>query len=211
MKKFHGFRGIAVGLVAVALLLGGVATASNMGFKFVPNIGANAVFNLALPWNNNYTKANELFNDLPGAERVSKVKADNTGSVDWFSGQSNNFNFDVIKAEGYKVFAGASGVTTAVIVGSHDPNYSLNFTANEVFNLGAPYHGTHSKANELFNDLNTQTGDGIDRIAKVKSDNTGNIDWFSGQSNTFNFTIELGEAVITFAGSGGGPYNYPHY
>ena len=82
-------KGLLVGLAGVALLVGGFATASNMGFKFVPNVAANQAFNLSMPWNNNFTKANGLFNDLDGQDadvsRLSKFQANST-LIDWFSG-----------------------------------------------------------------------------------------------------------------------------
>ena len=210
MKRNRVIWGLLAGVAAVALMIGGTAVASNMGFKFVPNIAAGNFFNLSLPWFNNYTKANELFNDLPGADSVTKVNA-NGSKTDWFNGAPFSQNFAIVKAEGYIVKAGPSGVTTAVIVGSHDPNYTLTFNAGEFFNAASPYHQTFTKANELFSDMNSQMGaTAIGRISKVNT-NGSYTSWFSGAPPTNNFTMDLGMAVIVKAQDGGSGYVWPHY
>ncbi|GAB4224800.1 MAG: hypothetical protein Kow0062_26930 [Acidobacteriota bacterium] len=210
MKRNRVIWGLLAGVAAVALMVGGTAVASNMGFKFVPNIGANEFFNLSLPWFNNYTKANELFNDLPGASRISKINP-NGSRTSWFNGASFTQNFDVIKAEGYVVEAGGSGVNSAVIVGSHDPNFTLTFNAGEFFNAAAPYHQTFTKANELFNDMNAQMGaTAIARISKINA-NGAQTSWFNGASFSQNFTLDLGMAVIVESQDGGSGYVWPHY
>jgi hypothetical protein len=177
----------------------------------VPNIGADNFFNLSIPWNNNYTKANELFADLPGAIRVSKVEAADASLTDWFTGAPPAQNFDVLKSEGYLVRAGSSGVTEAVIVGSHDPNFTVDFTAGEFFNAASPYHQTFNKANELFTDLNDQLGSSaILRISKYETD-ASLTDWFTGAPPAQNFDLALGEAVLVRANDGGSGYVWPHY
>lgn len=210
MKRNSKLWGLVAGAAIVALLVGGTAIASNMGFKFVPNVGANTFFNLSLPWNNNYTAANGLFNDLPGSASVFKVNA-NASQTEWNAGASSTQNFPVIKGEGYIVKAGPSGVTTAVVVGSHDPNFTLNFTAGNFFNAAAPYHQTFTRANELYNDFGTQLGaSAIASIFKVNT-NSSQTEWNAGASSTQNFTLDLGMAVIVKAGDGGSGYVWPHY
>ncbi len=67
----------------------------------------------------------------------------------------------------------AGPVSAAVVVGSHDPNYTFSFTANQAFNAAAPYHQTFTKANALFNDLNTKLGAGsISRVSKFDATST---------------------------------------
>lgn len=211
MKQNRKLWGIVAGLAALALLVGGTSVASNMGFKFVPNVGANEFFNLSLPWNNNYAKAVELFNDLPGSVAVTRINPNNSKTT-WSTGAPTTANFDVVSGEGYVVQAGGSGVTTAVIVGSHNPNQTLDFAANEFFNAAAPYHQTHTKVVDLFTDLNNQLGDpsaivGVTRINPNNSKTT----WSNGAPTTANFDLTLGAAVVIQAGAGGSGYVWPHY
>lgn len=213
MKKLS-LRGAVAGLVGLALLLGGVATASNMGFKFVPNIGANQAFDLSLPWNNNYTKANGLFNDIkasaPTLVSVSKFTP-NSKLSDWFVGAAPANNFNVVKGEGYIVKAGSGGVTSFVLVGSHDPNYTFSFTANQAFSAAAPYHQTFTKVNQLFNDLKTKLGaTSIASVSKFTA-NSKLTDWFTGAAPANNFNLDLGMGVIVKAQAGGSGYVWPHY
>ncbi len=213
MKKLS-IRGVVAGLVGLGLLLGGVATASNMGFKFVPNVGANQFFNLSLPWNNNYTKANGLFNDIkasaPTVGSVSKVQT-NGKSLDWFAGAPPANNYTVAKGEAYVVKAGSGGINSFVLVGSHDPNYTFSFAANQYFNAAAPYHQTFTKVNQLFNDLKTKLGaNAIATVSKVQT-NGKKLDWFNGAPPANNYNLDLGMGVIMKANTGGSGYVWPHY
>jgi len=213
MTKYRMVRGVLAGLVGVALLAGGLATASNMGFKFVPSVGASQFFNLALPWNNNYTKASQLLNDLPNADRVSKYTSSGA-LLDWFHGApANPNNYTVAAGEAYIVHAGASPLNTAVIVGSHNPNFTFTFPANAFFNAAAPYHQTFTKASQLLNDIGTHLGgNAVDRVSKYTTVGT-TLDWFHGAPATpNNFNLDLGMGVIIHGGStGGSGYVWPHY
>ncbi|NJN64383.1 MAG: hypothetical protein HC882_05520 [Acidobacteria bacterium] len=210
MKRNSKVWGLLAGAAIVAMLVGGTAIASNMGFKFVPNVGANSFFNLALPWNQNYAQAKDLFDDLSGTVTLSKVNADGT-LTNWFSGASTSQNYAITKAEAYIVEAGPSGVNTAVIVGSHDPNYTVSFAAGGFSNAAAPYHQTFTRANQLYNDFGTQLGaTAISNIAKVNTDGTRTI-WFAGASSSQNFTLDLGMGVVVEANTGGSGYVWPHY
>lgn len=208
-------KGLLVGLAGVALLVGGFATASNMGFKFVPNVAANQAFNLSMPWNNNFTKANALFNDLAGQDAdVAKLSKFTTNSklVDWFVGAPPANNYNVVKGEAYIVYAKASGpVSAAVVVGSHDPNFTYTFTTNQAYNAAAPYHQTFTKANVLFNDLNTKLGAGaINKISKFTS-NSKLVDWFTGSAPANNFNLDLGMGVIIYPAQNKTGYVWSHY
>lgn len=211
MKRFNKVQGLVAAAVGVALLAGGLATASNMGFKFVPNIAANQFFDLSLPWNNNYAKASNLLSDLPGANRVSRYNG--SGSItDWFAGASSASNFSIIKGDAYIVRAGGSGVNTAVVVGSHDPAFTFAFTANQFRNASAPYHQTLTKASQVLNDMKTQMGaNSVNRVSRYNG-NGSITDWFSGASPASNFNLTLGMGVIVRGGSAGGSgYVWPHY
>ncbi len=209
MTKFRNIRGLLAGLAGVALLLGGVAVASNMGFKFVPVVpdtaGANA-FNLSLPWNNNYTNAGSLLSDT-NAARVSRFNANST-LTSWTGTVGTNFN--LVKGHGYVLFAAAGGgALNPVIVGSHDPNFTLTFTKDEAFNASAPYHQTFNNAGELLTDLRTALGSSsIARVSRFNANST--LTSWTGTVGT-NFNLVLGASVIIFADANTGAYSWPHY
>jgi hypothetical protein len=207
MKRNGKFWGLVAGVAALALLVGGTAVASNMGFKFVPSIGSNEFFNLSLPWNNNYNKANELFNDL-GASVLTKFNADGS-VVDWNAGAQPFSNYDIIAQEAYLVQA-AGAIESSVIVGSHDPNATVSIAGNEFFNYSHPYHSTLTKANELFNDFNSSSASAVSVITKYNADGTV-TDWNAGAQPFANFDLTLGMGVLVQAGDGLSGYVAPHY
>lgn len=137
---------------ALLLIVGGTVIASNMGFKFVPNIPAGdngIVYSLSLPLNNNYTDAQSLIADLrtncPNVEYVQRVVPTGTGGsrrtwpgVGQGGTLQGNFNVASLKSEGYFLKLCGTGANctgnavacnTAVVVGSHDPAYGYSFTA----------------------------------------------------------------------------------
>jgi hypothetical protein len=207
---------VLVGLVGLTLLVGGLATASNMGFKFVPSVAAGKAFNLALPWFNNYTKASgpsglytDLHNQDADVQRVSKFTA--TGAfVDWQAGSPPANNYNVVKGEAYMIFAGAGPIDTAVVVGSHDPNFTFTFTAGQFLNVSAPYHQTFTRANILYADMRSKTSNAIDRISKF-TDGAAFVDWQAGSPPANNFTLDLGMGVITHAAATNTGYVWSHY
>jgi len=210
MRKQRQLWGLVAVAVGFALLIGGVATASNMGFKFVPSIGANQAFNLSLPWNNNYTNAKSLLTDLPGVSRVARFNA-NSSLTNWTPTSDPSQNFSIVKGSSYVAFAGGSGSNTAVIVGSHDPNYTFSFTAGQAYNAAAPYHQTLTNAKGLLNDLNTKLGAGsVGRVSKFTAGSTLQ-NWTSTSDPSQNFNLDLGMGVIIFPSQTKSGYVWPHY
>ena len=209
MKKHRTVWGLVAAALGVTLLLVGVATASNMGFKFVPQIpgtaGANA-YNLSLPWNNNYTDANSLLTDMPGVARVSKFSAAGT-LVNWL-GALGGTDFPVAKGEAYIVYGSGSG-QTPVIVGSHDPSFTFTFTAGQSFNASAPYHQTLTSADGLYQSLSTSCPNAIARVSKFSSAGTL-VNWLGPLGGT-NFGLDLGMGVIISAKANCSGYVWPHY
>lgn len=199
MKKNVAW-GLVASLVVVAMLAGGFAVASNMGFKFVPNVTANKVLNLSLPWNNNYNNANDLLVDT-GATEVQRFD-ENSQLVGW-SGSGTNFT--VAKGEAYIIAAGASGLTPT-IVGSHDPEHTISVGAGQVFNASAPYHQTFTLAGQLLTDLQAFNS-GVSEVQKF-DENSQLIGW-SGSGT--NFTLTLGEGVIISSTAAVSGYQWPHY
>jgi hypothetical protein len=209
MTVFRNARGMLAVLVGLALIVGGVAVASNMGFKFVPDIAAGDNFNLSLPWNNNYTNAEDLRQDT-GASQVSKVTTD-LKLTSWFPGAGSAALFDVVPKEAYVLLAPSDAGITPVVVGSHDPNATIDFTADEWQNLSAPYHQTLGKASDLFNDIDDQLGTGtVAEVAKITAD-LKLTSWFPGAGPSANFDLNLGMGVAVKAASTQGGYQWPHY
>lgn len=204
LRKIHGVLAVVAGL---ALILGSVAVASNMGFKFVPDIGDGAAFNLSLPWNNNYTTAESLRSDLATYGAVDRVaefsEASSLVSWDGFGGS----NFAIAKGEAYVVYGGTGGLQP-VVVGSHDPNFTLDFPAGGAFNASAPYHQTLSTAEELRRDIDAFAPGSIDRIAQFTT-GSSLVSWdgFGGS----NFALELGAGVVVYANTAVSGYSWPHY
>ena len=209
MRNTNRARGLFAAVVAVALLVGGVSVASNMGFKFVPSVAATEFFNLSLPWNHNYNKANDLLNDIAESTRVARFTTD--AKLESWTRTSSPPAFTLDPNTAYILEADATGISSAVIVGSHDPNTTLDFTASQWFNVSAPYHSTISKLNDILNDLEAQLGAGsIERVA-VFSSAAKLESWTSTSSPGFNRTAALGEGVLVLPASTVGGYAWPHY
>lgn len=208
MKKHRTVWGLVAAALGVTLLLVGVATASNMGFKFVPQIpgtaGANA-YNLSLPWNNNYTSSVDLLADIAGAGSVAQFTA-NSKLTSWFPGGGTPFSLR--KGEAYIVYGSGSG-QTPVIVGSHDPSYTYSFTAGQALNASAPYHQTFTDSVGLLSNLNQFCGAGaIESVAQFTAQSKL-VTWFPGGGTPFNLT--LGQGVIIFPHANCSGYVWPHY
>jgi hypothetical protein len=198
-------KGLIALLAGAALIVGGFAVASNMGFKFVPDIAAGNAFNLSLPWNNNYTDAESLRSDL-GADQVTQVDTA-SNFISWLG--STGTNFDILPKEAYIAFAPEANGIQPVVVGSHDPNATIDFAAGEFQNLSAPYHQTLTTAAELFDDIENQLGAGtVEQVTMIDQD-TNFISWI-GNSGT-NFDLGLGMGVLVKAASTAGGYQWPHY
>lgn len=209
MKK-QLIRGLVAGVAGIVLLVGGVATASNMGFKFVPNIPANGAFNLSLPWNNNYTDAASLFDDIATAGTIGQVtKFESNGSLSsWQGPGSFTTNFPVVKGEAYLVYGGAS-VVNPVIVGSHDPNYTFTF-APGASNAAAPYHQTYVDAAGLFDAIAATCPGSLSQVTKFES-NGSLSSWQGPGSFTTNFPLTLGEGVLVYTTANCSGFVWAHY
>ena len=207
MTKFRTVWGLVAGIAVVALVVGGLAVASNMGFKFVPNIPSNGAFNLSLPWNNNYAKAEDLRSDIASYGSVDHVSRITSASnfVNW-TGKSGQ-NFDIQKGEAYVIYGGPGGVQP-VIVGSHDPNFTLNFPGGGAFNAAAPYHQTLTNAEKLRQDIESQFPGSVDHLSKITS--ASNFVNWTGKSGQ-NFDLDLGMGVVVYCNQDVNGYVWPHY
>lgn len=209
MKK-QLIRGLIAGVAGIALLVGGVATASNMGFKFVPNIPANAAFNLSIPWNNNYTDAASLYDDIATAgsiDRVTKFQ-NNSTLTSWLGPGSFTDNFPIVKGEAYIVYGGGS-IVNPVIVGSHDPNFTFSFPAGAT-NAASPYHQTYVDAAGVFDAIAATCPGNLERVSRFQSGSTL-TSWLGPGSFTDNFPLTLGEGVIVFTTAACNGFVWAHY
>ncbi len=216
MRRNRAIWGLVAALAGFALLLGGVAVASNMGFKFVPDLpvaaGANG-YNLSLPWNNNYTNADSLLVDMQvyGAiDSVAKFET-NSATTNWFGFGVGGVNFALTKGEAYIVYAGAGnpGNVHPVVVGSHDPNFTFTFPAG-AFNAAAPYHQTYTTADGVLVAIQTACPGKIDSVARFET-NSATSAWFGFGVGGVNFPLTLGQGVIVNANSSCAGFVWAHY
>jgi hypothetical protein len=203
--------------VVCALVLavaGGVAMASNMGFKFVPNLNqVNKAFTISLPINNNYTNADSVFQDITATPcSVGKVERVNPSAgglqrTTWFGFGSAAQNFPIAKGQGYIVEVSAS-CTSWVVVGSHDPAFTYSFSlANKAYLASIPYHTTAQVAQDLFASIPS-----CSKVERINPSAGGlqRTTWFGFGSAAQNFPVAIGQAYIVEV-SGASVWTPAHY
>lgn len=175
--------------LAAVLVAGGLVVASNMGFKFVPGMVTPGVDHwLSVPYNNNYSVANDVCNDIgPTATLVSRFDSGTGIRQDWTCPWGTAFT--VTSGEG--LFVRVSASTTPVLVGSHDPNLTIpqaGFTVGVDNFLSIPYHTTATVANDICAEVgNASLVSRFDTPTQIRQDWT--CPWGT------NFTINIGEAL----------------
>lgn len=197
MRMSRRFKLLLGGFVVAGLLVGGVAVASNMGFKLVfdlthtGSLPAND-FSVSIPFNTPFGNAQDIFLAAPGASQVARLNsATNTFTV-WFpaAGQGPN-NFSVAKGEGYMIRIPNGTSTSITLVGSNDPSFTYNFNiAGRDYLISIPYNTTWQVAQDLYKAVPNAS-----QVARLNpSTNTFTV-WFpaSGQGPN-NFPIVIGEA-----------------
>jgi len=181
---------------AILLAVSGAAVASNMGFKFVPNLNQTSkTFTISLPLNNNYASASAVFNDIQASgctpNKVERINPSTGGSSrsSWTS--TGGTDFPVAKGEGYIVEVGAN-CTSWVVVGSHDPAYTYNFAlANKSYLASIPYHTTATSASAIFNSIPSASK--VERI-NPSTGGSSRSSWTS--TGGTDFPVTIGEAYI---------------
>lgn len=200
---------------ALMLVVGGSVIASNMGFKFVPNLNLSAKsFAVSLPINNNYTNADSVFTDINAsgcaAAKVEKVIPSSGASSrnTWVGFGTAAQNFTIAKGEGYIVEVNSS-CTNWVIVGSHDPVFQYNFAlANRSYLVSVPYHTTATVANDLF--LSIPSASKVERIIPSNGASSRNT-WVGFGTAAQNFSVAIGESYIVEVSTGGINWTPAHY
>lgn len=192
-----------------ALLLGvaGNVMASNMGFKFVPNMtDPGSVLNytrgVSLPLNNNYTNADSVTADILttcGASGPQLIRVNpsvgGTSTTFWTPGGAPGAsNFPIVKGAGYKVSINAA-CTSWVVVGSHDPAYVYSFpVVGNSYLASVPYHTTATVANDLI--VSVPSGETLTRI-NASAGGTSTTFWkVGGAAGASNFSVAIGEAYL---------------
>ena len=216
----HGIHNNSKWLIAatavVALVAGGLALGSNMGFKF--NAQVNAAGTplpkgdnwLTIPDNSPYNKANVLCQQLglasTGANStrglVARLIASSGGAQAYTCGTSTLAAFSIVVGEGIRL----RNPTTinGIIVGSDNPNNTTPIAAagtplpkgdNWV---SVPYHTTAVKASDLCTDIGlSTTGANSTRglVARLIASTGGAQAYTCGTSTLAAFTLVTGEAA----------------
>jgi hypothetical protein len=209
---------IVAATAVVALVAGGLALGSNMGFKFNaqifgPGVPATAKGDswLTLPDNSPYNKANILCTQLglistgapAGRGIVARLIASTGGSVIYTCGQNTALAFNIVQGEGIRLRNPV--LINGIIVGSDNPNNTTPIfgpgvpaTAKGDNWVSVPYHTTAIKANDLCADMGlTTTGAPAGRglVARLIASTGGSVIYTCGQNTALAFNLVTGEAV----------------
>lgn len=202
--------------VAVAVVAGGLALGSNMGFKFnAQMIAAGGALPkgdnwLSLPDNNPYNKANLVCQQLgltsTGLNSTRGVVSRLTSSSGVFSnytcGTNTALAFAPIVGESLKVRNPT--LLNGIVVGSDNPNNTTPIVAaggalpkgdNWV---SVPYHTTAVKANDLCGDIGlTTTGLNANRgvVSRLTASSGVFSNYTCGTNTALAFTLTTGEGV----------------
>lgn len=219
MMKLNRVRiAVPVVLAAVVILaVGGIATASNMGFKInkpmfsggAGNIGKNLV---SIPYNNPYGNAGALCTQtgLPGGLGQTAVTSLNdasptSGFVTATCGTAAANAMILQPGKAYQIrppaaWPNGQGI---IIVGSHNPTLTVNVPAlgavspNGKFWFSVPYHTTALTASNLCTQAGLKsTGLPLATITRHDANSaTTFITGTCGQASGNNLNLVLGEGV----------------
>jgi len=199
---------------ALVLTVGGAAMASNMGFKFVPNLNQSGkIFTISLPINNNYTNAAAVLTDMQSSgctpQKIERINPSvgGTSRTFWTGSGTAAQNFTISKGEGYLVQVTGS-CTSWVVVGSHDPTYSYSISQpGKVYMVSIPYHTTAQVANDLLTSIPNASK--IERI-NPSVGGTSRTFWTGSGTAAQNFPVTIGESylVVVTAASTWTPAHY---
>jgi hypothetical protein len=191
----------------LVLVAGGLVVASNMGFKYVPNLTVPLKdYWLSVPYNNNYTVAQDVCDDL-GANTVNVARFDTSTGLrqDWTCPFGNNFG--VVAGEG--LFVRVNGTTTPTIVGSHDPTLAIpvgGFTVPlKDYYLAIPYHTMATVAQDICDEI----GPNAVNVARFDTSTGLRQDWTCPFGN--NFTVNIGEALAVRVNASTPAFTPSHY
>jgi len=202
--------------MAVAMVAGGLAIGSNMGFKFnaqiVAGVGASPKFDnwLSLPDNSPYVKANNVCTSLGltstglNATRgvVSRLISSTGGFSNYTCGAATIGAFTLVKGEAIKI---RNNVTiNSIVVGADDPSNTIPIQAGAGASpkfdnwVSVPYHTTAVKANDLCTDMGlTATGANASRgvVSRLIASTGGFSNYTCGAATIGAFTVTVGEGI----------------
>lgn len=216
MLKQKSRLSLAVVLVAATVLIaGGVAVASNTGFKInmpLPVTNAPAVPNqgntwLSIPYFHPYTNGNVLCSQLAlrtgiGGASLLKIDPVTGGSTPANCGAAAAFTWAAGQGVRVRNAAGAGAPTSAIIVGSHNPAVSLTVPQAGAGNIGnfwfaVPYHTTAVNGQDLCNSVGLVSTGAIGARGALLRANpaTGATTPGICGSTAASITLTLGEAI----------------
>jgi hypothetical protein len=216
MLKQNSRLTLAVVLVAATMLVaGGVAVASNTGFKInmplpitvvgSPNIGNTW---LSLPYFNPYGNGQTLCTQLGLRSTVPQATLLKINPVDGISTPANcgptAASFTWAQGQGIRVrnTAGAGAPTSAIIVGSHNPALALTLPPSGAGNIGnlwfaVPYHTTAVNGQDLCNTVGLVSTGLVGTRGSLLRNNAATGAPTPGicGSTAASITLQLGEAI----------------
>lgn len=205
------FVGGAITALAVALTVGSLVTASNMGFKLnytlnatsagVSKTGTNV---LALPDNrqSGLNTAKNLMDDI-GFANVANIQKflEATDGLQTYTGRKGSPGGDFSLAAGEGYFVKMTTAVNYIAVGSDDPalSYALNATAAGTSKTGTNlfaynYHQTAGDSKQLMDDIGFANVANIQKFLKT----TDGLQTYTGRKGSpgGNFTLAPGEAYF---------------
>jgi len=222
--------------MAVAMVAGGLAIGSNMGFKFnaqiVSGVGASPKLDnwLSLPDNSPYVKANNVCTSLgltaTGANSnrgvVSRLISSTGGFANYTCGAATVGAFTLVKGEAIKIRNNVPlGPTiNSIVVGADDPSNTIPIQsgvgASPKFDnwVSVPYHTTAVKANDLCTDMGlTATGPNSTRgvVSRLIASTGGFANYTCGAATVGAFAITVGEGIKVRNPSGAKSWLASHF
>jgi hypothetical protein len=214
---------------AIAILVGGALYASNMGFKLnyqLANSGtASGTNTIALPWNRQVgiDDAFDLIQDINstgtptnGVERIERWLPATNAVLLYSGAPTDPAAFSLVKAEGYWVKVSTD--VAYVIVGSHDPGYTVQFLGSSSSASGTnfyapPYHSTAADGLDLINDINSNgvPPNSVERLEYWLPATNSRLLYSGAPTDAAAPGFVPGQAVFAKVGTNNVSYNASHY
>jgi len=217
---------LVIGAVMVAA--GGLAVASNMGFKMnkplyrpVAGGGSDSGFNwTSLPYHGPYGNAG-AFCAQTGLPSVSStifvVDPVSGGTTNVTCGTTSANNLQIVPGRGLRI-RGTLVPTSIIIVGSHNPSLPITIPANNVADpeigqlwFSVPYHTTAVTAQDLCVQAGIPNLGGT--VRRVNAQAGSGTTLTCGTTSAAQFNLILGEAVrmATTAATGARTFTPAHF
>jgi hypothetical protein len=220
--------GVSTALGLLALVGGGLALGSNMGFEItVPVVTGAPSPNgdnwISVPFDNPYAKASTLCTELglissgPSVGRavVSRLSCTLGATQNYTCGTNTLLAFTLVKGEAIKVRSAVP--IAAPVIGAHDPGFAVplcgyscdprppDFPAPKGDNwVSLPYHFAGQKANSVCEDAGlTSTGPHACRgvVSRLTASSGGLLNYTCGTNTVLAFSLTIGEGIRIRQGS----------